>query len=102
MFCVPHQGLKILGTALVGRLVEVVGVVAVEGVAGHGEVGGDGDAQQRVPEPDDVHVREDEAVAELQDAGLEPVPAPQHVVVVPAMYDCSASKLTPSPPTGSA
>jgi hypothetical protein len=30
---------------------------------------------QRDAQPDDVHVREHEAVAELQDAGLEPVPA---------------------------
>jgi len=35
------------------------------------------------PEPHDVHVREEEAVAELQDAALEPDPAPHHVQVVP-------------------
>jgi hypothetical protein len=77
----PGAGLGVHEPA-VGALVQVVGVVAVEGVGGHGEVYGDGDAQQRVPEPDDVHVREHEAVPERQHTGLEPVPAPHHVQVV--------------------
>ena len=66
----------------VGALVQVVGVVAAEPVARHGHVRRHRDAQQRVPEPHDVHVREEEAVAELQDAALEPDPAPHHVQVV--------------------
>jgi hypothetical protein len=40
----------------VGQLVQVVRVVAVEEVARHGHVGAYRDAQQRVPQPDDVHI----------------------------------------------
>uniref|UniRef100_A0A8R7P9S9 Uncharacterized protein n=1 Tax=Triticum urartu TaxID=4572 RepID=A0A8R7P9S9_TRIUA len=65
----------------VGRLVEVVGVVAVEPVAVERDVGAHRDAQQRVPEPHDVHVREHEAEPQRQHPRLELVPRPHHVQV---------------------
>jgi hypothetical protein len=67
--------------ATVGVVVGRVGV-ADEEVGRHDDLRAAGQARERAPEPQDVHVREEEAVAQLQHALLEPVPAPHHLQVV--------------------